>query len=97
MITSFQDVLSATLHLLGDIVPLLFLVALFYFIWGLVGYIVKSGDEKAKAEGKWKMIWGAIGLFEMISVWGIVQIVQGELFGDSSVPAGIPVIHKTLP
>lgn len=68
----------------GDIVKLLTVVAaaiaLLVFFWGLVKFIFKvGGDEKAVTEGRKMMIWGIIALFVMMSVWGIVSLIQSEL------------------
>ena len=40
----------------------------------------KAGDEKGREEGKSRMIWGIIGLFVIVSMWGLVRFV-GETLG----------------
>jgi len=54
-------------------------IALLVFFWGLTKFIAKAGDSKAHEEGRSLMIWGAIALFVMISIWGIVQFIQDNL------------------
>ncbi|HEY4518560.1 MAG TPA: hypothetical protein VJG48_02985 [Candidatus Paceibacterota bacterium] len=66
---------------LNDLVVLVVGVAVLVFIWGLVVFIAKSGDETARAEGKQKMIWGIIALFVMVSVWGIVRLISESFLG----------------
>lgn len=55
-------------------------VALVVFIWGVVKMIVgigKPGSEaqQARIEGKSRMIWGVVGLFMIVSIWGVVTIL----------------------
>jgi hypothetical protein len=65
-------------------------IALLVFFWGLVKYIRKAGEGDVK-EGRDLMVWGTIALFVMVSVWGLVRFIQGELlpgenFGDVTIP-----------
>ncbi|HEY9583035.1 MAG TPA: pilin [Candidatus Paceibacterota bacterium] len=71
IIGDFKGILETLLPILGGL-------ALVYFVWGIVQFIAKSGDETARTEGKRKMLWGIIALFVIVSVWGLVGII-----GDS--------------
>jgi hypothetical protein len=51
-------------------------LALLVFVWGIVVFIAKSGNEEAVEEGKRKMIWGVVALFVIVSIWGIVAVLQ---------------------
>lgn len=66
--------------LIDLLIPIVFGLALLFFLWGLAKYIFAAGDEEAKEEGKRIMVWGIIALFIMASVWGIVAFLQ-NLFG----------------
>ena len=48
----FEGFLTEFGGLLTTLIPILVAVALAVFIWGLVIFIAKSGDDKAKEEGK---------------------------------------------
>lgn len=59
--------------------PLIFLVgglALLYFMWGVGKYILHGGDAEKRTEGYQMMIYGVIALFIMVSVWGLVAVLQ---------------------
>jgi hypothetical protein len=71
---------SQGLLLLAQLVPFLLGLALVVFVWGMVLFIARSGDEKAIAQGKQQMIWGVIGLFVLVSIWGFIAILR-TLFG----------------
>ncbi|KKS28890.1 MAG: hypothetical protein UV60_C0007G0007 [Parcubacteria group bacterium GW2011_GWA2_43_11] len=66
--------------LVGQLIPIVIAIGLLFFIWGLVQFILASGDEAAKDIGKRRMIWGVITLFVIVAVWGIVGLL-GELSG----------------
>jgi len=71
------------------LVPIMVTLALIYFIYGLAEYILVSGNEAKKAEGKNIMIYGTIAMFCIISIWGIVQFI-GTTIGittDASIKA----------
>jgi succinate dehydrogenase/fumarate reductase cytochrome b subunit len=72
-LTNFVEKATA---LLNSLIPLLFGVAVVIFFWGLVKFVWNSGSEDAKAEGKRLMIWGIIALVVMVSIYGIIAILQ---------------------
>jgi len=79
-LTGFANQLK---NLIDILIPIVFALALLFFLWGLAKYIFAAGDEEAKEKGKQIMIWGIISLFIMASVWGIVAFLQ-NIFGVSS-------------
>lgn len=70
------------------LVPVLFAVAFIVFLWGAFDtFIVGANNEDVKDKGKNLMLWGLIGFFVMVSVWGLVNILTGSItFGNTSVP-----------
>jgi len=81
-------------NLVSNLVKLAIALALLVFFWGLVKFIFKiGGDEKAVAQGRPLMIWGLVALFVIISVWGLVRLLQTELgVTVSDTPIVIPFI-----
>lgn len=71
----FLDFLRQVSDIVNSSIPVLITLALLYFLWGLVMFIQKSGEGGAE-EGRDKMLWGVIGLFVILSVWGLVALVQ---------------------
>ncbi len=67
------------------LIPLIFALAFLFFLWGVFKFM-RASDVKAKQEGQ-KIIWlGLIGLFVMVSVWGIIKILGTTLGIESTVP-----------
>ena len=56
------------------IVPVLFAVAFIVFLWGAFEtFILGAQEEETKTRGKNLMLWGLIGFFVMISIWGLCE------------------------
>ena len=75
-----QDLLVALLDLFNSLIYVVFGFALVVFFWGLAKFILNSGDEKSHEDGKRLMFWGVIALFVMASVWGIIAVLQDDIF-----------------
>ncbi len=55
------------------------------FMYGLMKYMFKGREsDSARTEGRKLMLWGIIGIFVMISVWGLVGILSNTLGHTSS-------------
>ncbi len=90
---AFAQTLGSIADIFGNLVavitPIIVALALLFFFWGLAKYILNAGDETAKAEGRNIMIWGIIALFVMVSVWGLVQVLNNT-FGVSQTATVTP-------
>jgi len=80
---SIDDVISPVKAVINAAGPILLSLAFLAFLWGLVKYIASAGDPKKASEGKSIMIYGAIALFVMSSIWGITTFI-GDIFGISA-------------
>ena len=72
----FEGAVTAVGRVIDLLVPVLVALALALFIWGLVIFITQSDNDQGRASGKQKMIWGVIALFVIVSVWGLVNLLQ---------------------
>lgn len=66
------------------IVALLSALAVLFFVWGVVVFIAQTDNEQARAEGKQRMIWGIVALFVLVSVWGLVILLQDLTGADGA-------------
>lgn len=85
-----KDLIEAIGSIVATLIPILIGIALIAFFWGLVLYILKAGDEKAKEKGKRIMIAGLISLFVMVSVYGIIELAQNALGVESETRIDVP-------
>ncbi len=74
------------------IVPVLFAIAFIVFLWGAFStFILGANSEEVKEKGRNLMLWGLIGFFVMVSIWGLVNILTGTVrFGNTSGPGTFP-------
>ncbi|HSE56579.1 MAG TPA: hypothetical protein VLB02_00640 [Candidatus Paceibacterota bacterium] len=59
-------------------VTFLMIVATLYFIWTVIGFIT-TADAAKRADKRKQMVAGIIGLFVIVSVWGIIYFVGNTL------------------
>jgi len=81
--STIQGVICKISEILNSLIPLLVILGVIYFIWGVITYVI-SDDEEAKTSGRNRMIFGVIGLAVIVGVWGLVKIVTNT-FGISNV------------
>ncbi len=65
------------------VIPLIFSLAFLVFLWGVFKFMTAS-DVKGKQEGQKVIWWGMLGLFVMVSIWGILQILGTTLGIDAT-------------
>ena len=70
--------------IVNPLILLLIAAATTYFVWGLMVYIANAADAVKREEGKRKIVYGLIGLFVMLSVFGIINLVLNT-FGVENV------------
>jgi hypothetical protein len=73
--------------LLSTALPIIISLAVVWFIWNVFRFIMSS-DEEGKKKAKVDMIWGIVGIFVMVSIWGLVAILQST-FGTSNTTVNI--------
>ena len=71
-------------------VPLIISLAVVWFLVTIFQYVV-AGNEEAKAKAKTHIIWGIVGLFIMVSVWGLVRVISSTFQLNNNVQQG-PII-----
>lgn len=75
-------------EIIQNIIPIIIGLAVLVFVWGILQYVV-SKEDTGKADGKKYMLWGIIALFVMVSVWGLVNLLQKTIFEGQN-PAQFP-------
>ena len=79
------------------LIPLMFAVAILGFFYGVFKYLIVGGaDESKREEGKKLMIWAVIGFVVMVSLYGIIGLVQSS-FGitDNEFKGSLPTAPGT--
>lgn len=77
------DTLRGLLIKANDIINILtfFIVglAVFIIIFGIIKYVAGAADEEKRKEARNYIVWGVIGVFLMLSVWGLIRILLNTL------------------
>ena len=78
-----------TTYVIDPALLILAAAGFFFFVWGLVKFLIalsQGGDTK---EGKDHMIWGVVGMVIMFSVVGIIALINNTFqFGVNVNPSG---------
>ena len=79
--TDFKDLMWQFIGLINLGTTLLFSVAIVYFFASLVknlwGYDAGNAEQRAKLQQT--LYWGILIIFVMVSIWGIISILQRTL------------------
>jgi uncharacterized membrane protein YidH (DUF202 family) len=62
-------------QILNPIIGLLIAIGLVVFLYGVLEFIMGADNLEKRETGKKHMIWGIIGLFIMVAVFGIMNLL----------------------
>lgn len=82
---TFQDLANLIVTILDNATTVLIVLGIVVYFYGISTNILKFG-EGDKEKFRNYMVWGVIVLFVMVSIWGILRLLQSTLFGDSVSP-----------
>lgn len=88
---TIKGVIEAVTKLLGSVIPILMVLATAVFFWGVIKYLGAAGlivkkegaSVKRIKEAKNIIIYGVIGLFLAVAMWGIARVIAST-FGLES-------------
>ena len=83
---------AAVSDIVSSLIPLAVAIALIVFMWSVVKFIANAGDDEARKSGLRQMAWGIVGLFAIVSVWGIVSLLASMVGIDQTTAAVLPAI-----
>ena len=84
---------SINKYIINPIILLMFAVAVLVFVYGIFEYFMHGGSSDARDTGRNHMLAGVVGMFIMISVFGIINIVLNTV-GASSADTGVSAIIR---
>ena len=79
---TFCSAVSFFIEVIGSVVPIIVSISLAVFLWGIFRYVMYDGEDRQKSRDV--MIYGIIGLFVMVSVWGLVNILKNTVEFDNT-------------
>lgn len=66
-------------QIVNPLIGFMFAIAITYFLWGLLKFLMNADSEEARTQGKTHMMYGIIGLTIMMGVWGILNLIVNTL------------------
>ena len=72
-----MDAFIANLNrlIINPLILLLFALALVYFLWGVLEFMVNQDNEEKRTTGKKHMVWGIVGITIMVGVFAIMSLI----------------------
>lgn len=86
------SILGTIGNIMQVLIPLLITAALLFFIYGVVRYVIAKNADDTK-EARSIIFRGLIGLFVILSIWGLVGVIQST-FG---IGAGGDIDSSNIP
>ncbi len=68
-------------EILNPVITLMIGLAILYFLWGVFQFIRNAESSPERKKGGMNMLWGALGLFIMVTAYGILNLILGTLGG----------------
>jgi len=94
---AITDVNSLTYKLtnLGNtFIQILIALAVIWIIFNVVRYIIGADSEEKRTTYGKAVLWGIVGLFVILSIWGLVRILSNTFRTDSTAPTSqYPVVN----
>lgn len=85
--TTLKELVGQIVEILNTATGVLVAAALVAFLYGAAYNMMKAGERGSGALRQF-LVWGVIILFVMVSIWGILNLLQQTLFGTTGGTSG---------
>ena len=66
-------------NIVDPVIALMFAVGLIVFVYGVLQVVWGSEEGDARTRAKMSMLGGIIGMFIMLSAWGIIYLISNTV------------------
>ncbi len=80
---------SINQYIINPIIVLMFAVAILVFLYGMFEYFIHGASSTERETGSRHIIAGVVGIFIMVSVFGIINIVINTIGANTSSSSNI--------
>lgn len=92
-----MDSIGVAIGQVTNFISVLFVsIAVIFFIWGAFTFVTAGADEEKKSKSKSHMINSLIGIFLIISVWGIINLMLATLGTENIVNTAATTVDKNI-
>lgn len=85
-ITDANTLTTKLTNLGNTFIGILIAFAVIWIIVNVVRFIIKADDPGARGPIQSAILWGIVGLFVILSIWGLVRILTNTFSTDSTAP-----------
>ena len=78
--STFPELINYAIGIINFAIPTVIAASLFMYFYHAGRGVWKSSGGEAKSEMKQQLLWGAIILFVMISIWGILGFLENTFY-----------------
>ncbi len=96
-IGDINDVAKKATNIGNLIIGLAISIAVLWIIISVVRYLIATNDPEKRAEGGRSILFGVIGLFVILSIWGLVAILRNSFRTQDQIPVSEINRTTTLP
>ena len=72
------NILDGVRTVLNYVLPIVIVLGVIWTIWGVIQFVTNTNEEE-RAKAKMHIIYGIVGLFVVISLFGLVGFLQNVL------------------
>ena len=90
--TQLFSILGIIKSVLNFLIPICITLGVVYFIWAVIQYVTVK-DEEERAKSKTHMIYGLIGLFVIVSIWGLVGFLGTTVGISQGGTVALPTVN----
>lgn len=88
--------LATKLTSIGNLLTyLLVALAVIFIIWNVVMFLIKGNDPAARTGALHSILWGVVGLFIIVSIWGLVNILKGTFNTSETINGSLPTFGNS--
>jgi bacteriorhodopsin len=92
-LTDINSVATKATNIGNLIIALAISIAVLWIIGSVVVYLIAGSDSTKRKEGGYRILYGVIGLFVILSIWGLVAILKNSFRTADTAP--IDTINRT--
>ncbi len=94
---AFSNILGLESYLyeiLSALSMLFWVMAIAFFMWGVIKFIANTDDPAKREEGKKFLVWSVIAFLVLVSIWGIVRFLLVDTIGIMPGSTNVVFIDK---
>lgn len=85
-LTNIDDVTFKFTNIGNTVIQILIAFAVIYIIYSVIIFLINGDNEDKRKAARGSILWGIVGLFVILSIWGLVRILTNSFRTDTNAP-----------